>query len=212
MKVIDAFQKLFVPCVDLIASVEKIKFNCWDLLLLAHCLFTHVWRQLYANPLLRTTPSTLHAPPTILEPLKTAIRNWKALWDHVRSTLTTEDMRDMGFESSADSYWTLTKLIVHRFDPDSKTSDQYSNAAGDSDSPTAREMDAVANQFFKDEPMTDVVVGNGMTSSDPSSAPTSAIGVDASATSQIYDLMPIEVDGDSQGVHLRKILKHQQTR
>ena len=113
----------------------------------------------------------------------------------------------MGFESSADSYWTLTKLIVHRFDPDSKTSEQYANAAGDSASPTANEIDAVANQFFKDDAMPDVVVGNETTSSDPSCAPTSAVGLDTSAASQIHVIMPIEVDGDSQGVHLRKILK-----
>lgn len=73
----------------------------------------------------------------------------------------------MGFETSADSYWTLTKLIVDHFDSKSAT-----NAPGGHD---------------------DGVVG--------------ASGWKDKQGNSNLDFMPLEVDCDSQGAHLRKILK-----
>jgi hypothetical protein len=51
-----------------------------------------------------------------LDPLKLAIRNWKAFWDEIRASIPLRELSEMGFEISADSYWTLTRLLVHCFE------------------------------------------------------------------------------------------------
>ena len=116
IKLLDAFQLLFVPTGDFVVAMEKETWSCWDCMYLIHLLYSHVWRQTFSNPLLRKSPFRTPAPANILEPLKTAIRNWKTLWDDVRSKLTSIQMAGMGFETSSDSYWTLTKLVVQAFD------------------------------------------------------------------------------------------------
>jgi hypothetical protein len=51
-----------------------------------------------------------------LDPLKLAIQNWKAFWDKIRASILPKELPEMGFEISADSYWTLTRLLVHCFE------------------------------------------------------------------------------------------------
>ena len=193
MKLVDAFQKLFTAPTDLPTAIERNSLNCWDMLLLVHCLYTYVWRQTFANPLLRATPNTLYAPSTILEPLKIAIQNWKTIWDEIRSDLTREQMRHMGFETSADSYWTLTKLIVHRFDPKSSSSPtEAQSASASAVFPGTQRSNVGGMQIHvKDEPMS---AGSG---------PHNGAGGGWSTV----DFMPIDTDCDSQGAHLRKILR-----
>ena len=59
IKLVDAFQKLFAPPSELAFVVEKDCLNYWDMLYLIHCLYTYFWRQTFANPLLRSSASTL---------------------------------------------------------------------------------------------------------------------------------------------------------
>jgi len=126
MKMLDAFQLLFAPTPEFQVAAEKETWNCWDCMYLIHLLYSHVWRQTFSNPLLRKSPFTTAAPANILDPLKTAMRNWKSLWDDVRSQLTTEQIAGMGFEISSDSYWTLTKLIIQAFDTGNPKEDPVS--------------------------------------------------------------------------------------
>ena len=212
MKLIDAFQKLFVPTVDLPRTIEKDSLNCWDMLFLIHCLYTYVWRQTFANPLLRPTPSSMNVPSYILDPLKLAIVNWKVVWDEIRSNLTREQLRDMGFETSADSYWTLTKLIVHRFDPKSNTSPRECHSAASSMSyPSTTTVNLGGVQIsVKDEPM---VGPGGHASSDTATGTAEYVPTQTTNTGgfgggvPVVDFMPIDTDLDSQGAHLRKILR-----
>lgn len=116
IKLLDAFQLLFVPTPEFTPAMEKESWCCWDCMYLIHLLYSHVWRQTFSNPLLRKSPFAVQAPANILEPLKTAIRNWKTLWDSVLSKLSPEQLAGMGFETSSDSYWTLTKYVIQAFD------------------------------------------------------------------------------------------------
>ena len=205
IKLVDAFQKLFAPPLELPSMVEKDCLNCWDMLLLIHCLYTYAWRQTFANPLLRSSPSTLFAPSNILEPLKLAIQNWKTLWDDIRSRMTREQMQDMGFETSADSYWTLTKLIVHRFDT-------KSNSSPDGTQLTTMMVNVGGMQIsVKDEHMSNNFTGPPVAGRFGSLETTpSGDFIPASATNlgwSTLDFMPIDTDCDSQGAHLRKILR-----
>jgi hypothetical protein len=120
MKLLDAFQMLFTPAAEVQSAMEKYSWNSWDMMYLIHLLYVHVWRQTFSNPLLRKSIFHTPAPANILDPLKTALRNWKAMWDDVRSKLTDEQLQGMGFETSSDSYWTLTRLVVQAFDTSSR--------------------------------------------------------------------------------------------
>jgi len=118
-KILDAFQRLFMTpsgTSGRFDPVEKNSLNSWDLLLLVHLLYSFVWRQLFSNPLLRLSSTSLSPSSVVLDPLKVAIRNWKAIWDEIRASISPEELPHMGFESSADSYWTLTRLLVHCFE------------------------------------------------------------------------------------------------
>jgi hypothetical protein len=217
---VDAFQRLFMPTSEL-AQLEKNCWNCWDMLLLIHCLYTYVWRQTLANPLLRSSPSTLYAPSHILDPLKLAIKNWKIKWDEIRCKLSREQLQGMGFETSADSYWTLTKLIVQRFDPTSP-SNRSSGASTRDNASVASSVD-VGQRPNKAQKMTNLQIGgmqlkveNDQMAGVVDTAP--AFGGDGLANGggmvnggsggvAAIDFMPIETDCDSQGAHLRKILR-----
>ncbi len=146
-------------------------------------LYTHSWQHLFGNPLNRLSATSLSLASTVsIEPMKTSLANWKTLWDEVRSSITRSAYREMGFETSADSYWTLLKMVVSKFEG----KDSGSQFAGTANGST-----------------------NGTNGNDDSrqtrSSPSGLLGQRAS--SPPLDFMPLEVDCDSQGAHLRKILK-----
>lgn len=147
-------------------------------------LYTHCWQHLFGNPLNRLSPTTLApGPAEILEPIKNCIDNWKTLWDEVRAR-STSNVVDSGFETTADSYWTLIKLIVQKFEIESAP-----QTAGGS------EADLKAIDSFL----------NGVTNGGDGAGPT-CDGVAKISIFQGLDFMPIEADCDIQGAHLRKIL------
>lgn len=66
----------------------------------------------------RTSANSLYGASTnaAFLPIKLALANWKIIWDDVRASVTRSMIHESGFETSADSYWTLTKLIVQKCD------------------------------------------------------------------------------------------------
>ena len=197
-KLIDAFQRLFLPQNEVKPSLQNEIMCCWDMLYLIHgtlksqygafsptsnlrnchsfahllmirvVLFTHCWQHLLGNPLNRTSPSSVSAASStsVFVPMKMALANWKMIWDDIRVAMPRSMIHEMGFETSADSYWTLTTLILQRFE--------------------GKSAQGIFNDF------------NGSTNSNDDSS--------ESAGSNFLDFMPLEVDCDSHGAHLRKIL------
>ncbi|EXJ95673.1 hypothetical protein A1O1_00796 [Capronia coronata CBS 617.96] len=179
MKLIDAFQRLFTPSDELMPVYEHEVLCCWDMLYLIHVLFTHCWQHLLGNPLNRVSPSRLAcAPPSIFEPMKMALANWKLLWDEARARVARSAVPEMGFETSADSYWTLTRLIVQR-------------------------SEATTENASCPRPETANSPSNGT----ESSARPATNGFKSGLSSVGLDFMPLPADCDSQGSHLRKILR-----
>lgn len=221
MKLIDAFNKLFLPTLELQAAVDKDTWNCWDMMLLVHCLYIHVWQQTFSNPLLRSSPSTLYAPSSVLDPLKLAIRNWKVKWDEIRCKLSREQMQTMGFETSADSYWTLTKLIVQRFDSRDKDGSGLGSGVSTDDASVVSEVDGMGTRAGAPG-QTNLQIGGMSLKVDndqmagvvSAGVPSAREGIGGGSTGLtngggygVIDFMPIETDCDSQGAHLRKILR-----
>ena len=116
----------------------------------------------------------------------------------------------MGFETSADSYWTLTKLIVHRFDAKSNSSPRDGHSASSSvsyPSGTTTTVNVGGMQIsVNDEVMADL--RNGTSDVASGFTPGTATGMGGNKEEwSMLDFMPIDTDCDSQGAHLRKILK-----
>ncbi|KAI1625523.1 hypothetical protein EDD37DRAFT_607121 [Exophiala viscosa] len=184
IKIIDAFQPLFYSPQSLAAAFQNETLCYWDMLLLVHVLYTHCWQHLFGNPLNRLSPTTLApGPAEILEPIKNCIDNWKTLWDEVRAR-PPSNVAESGFETTADSYWTLIKLIVQKFEIESAPQTAGGNEA---------ELRAI-DSFL-----------NGMSNGGDGAAPT-CDGVPQVSIFRGLDFMPIEADCDVQGAHLRKIL------
>ncbi|KIW74950.1 hypothetical protein Z517_11721 [Fonsecaea pedrosoi CBS 271.37] len=190
MKLIEAFQKLFVHPSELKAAYQNENLCCWDMLYLSHVLYTHCWQHLFGNPLNRISATSLAAEPHLVyEPMKIALANWKTLWDDIRAKLTRANVSEMGFETSADSYWTLVKMIVLRFEHKKSASSTSSSING---APTNS-----SGGFAHRE-------GGA---SDDGMSESSMNGRAARGVSPPLDFMPLEADCDSQGAHLRKILQ-----
>ncbi|ETI25285.1 hypothetical protein G647_04660 [Cladophialophora carrionii CBS 160.54] len=190
MKLIDAFQKLFVQPNELRAAYQHETLCSWDMLYLIHVLFTHCWQHLFGNPLHRISATTLSPEPHLVyEPMKTALTNWKTLWDDVRAKLPRATMSNMGFETSADSYWTLVRMIVLKF--------QYKKRASSTASPT----NGVAPPHTPH-----VVMKREMGVDDDGLSESSLNSRGGRGSSPSLDFMPLEADSDCQGAHLRKIL------
>ncbi|KAK4946523.1 hypothetical protein LTR10_014375 [Elasticomyces elasticus] len=184
IKIIEGFQKLFSSPQNLQAAFQKETLCYWDMLFLVHVLYTHCWQHLFGNPLNRLSPTTLApGPAEILEPIKNCIDNWKILWDEVRAR-PSSNVGDSGFETTADSYWTLLKLIVQKFEVESAPQTTGGNEA---------ELTAIDTLL------------NGMSSGGDAAGQT-CDGVAQVSIFRGLDFMPIEADCDIQGAHLKKIL------
>jgi hypothetical protein len=129
----------------------------------------------------RISPTTLAVGPSshVLESVKTALNNWKTLWDEAKRSLPRSTVSDLGFETSADSYWTLLRMIVQKCE--------------------ATSANAAANEAYN--------APNGTYGNDQSQTGTYSNGTSQGCGSTPgLDFMPLEADSDSQGAHLRRIL------
>jgi len=115
LKVRDAFQKLFVPELhdDDLACIKDGTLNALDMQILIHWLYSHIWRQTLANATIGI-PSVPAA--TVTKPLKIALQNWKTFWDTITASTPEAEWVALGFQRSAESYWNLTKAILHAFE------------------------------------------------------------------------------------------------
>ena len=125
----------------------------------------------------------------MFEPMKTALANWKTLWDDIRAKLPRAAVADMGFETSADSYWTLVRMIIMKFEYKKRTTSTTSSTNGTGIQHT-----------------THSVMKRDFGASDDGVSETSMNSRGARGPSPSLDFMPLEADCDSQGAHLRKIL------
>ncbi|KIW21747.1 uncharacterized protein PV07_12823, partial [Cladophialophora immunda] len=190
MKLIEAFQKLFVHPGELRAAYQNKNLCCWDMFYLIHVLYTHCWQHLFGNPLNRISSTPLASEPHLVyEPMKTALANWKALWDDVCAKLSRTNVSEMGFETSADSYWTLVRRIVLKFEHRNSASSAASTINGAATNSTSGSAHIEAG------------------TSDDGMSESSTNGRAAGGLSPSLDFMPLEADCDSQGAHLRKILQ-----
>ena len=124
MKIEEAFLILFLPPE---ASKEELKvlrdgrLTALDMQLLIHCmpcassifinqhaniyytpvLYTHLWTHTFGNPLISLPTTNMHA---LLLPFKTALWNWKTIWNEIKASSPHAEWEKLGFQRSAQSY------------------------------------------------------------------------------------------------------------
>jgi hypothetical protein len=121
--------------------------------------------------------------------MKTALTNWKTLWDDVRAKMSGSQNNDLGFETSADSYWTLVRMLVYKFEMKTTSSG------------TATPISAAKVLYTN----SDGSKAEHLPSRGPTGQSDSFIKV-AGTMNPCLDFMPLPADCDDQGAHLRKIL------
>ncbi|KIV96685.1 hypothetical protein PV10_00518 [Exophiala mesophila] len=122
LKLTEAFQRLFLASDQARTAFENENLCFWDMMYLIHVLYTYFWQNTYGNPLIHISGLWAHESTThpAIQPIKTALANWKMLWDDIRSETNRISTADMGFETTSDSYWTLINLMMQRLETKSK--------------------------------------------------------------------------------------------
>ncbi|KAH8774235.1 hypothetical protein BGZ57DRAFT_386785 [Hyaloscypha finlandica] len=117
MKIKDAFLLLFSPPETVERDLEILrsdKLNALDMQMLIHFLYTHLWAATFCNPI-ASLPST--SIPHLLTPFKSAMSNWKLLWDEIKSeSLDKGEWNKLGFQRTAEGYFETVKEVAEAFE------------------------------------------------------------------------------------------------
>ncbi|THV48423.1 hypothetical protein BGAL_0249g00080 [Botrytis galanthina] len=116
IKIKDAFLLLFSPMEnakeDLMPLCNR-NLTALDMQMLIHILYVHTWTSTFCNPLVHL-PST--SIPSIVAPFKLAIQNWKFVWDDIKSAVDADEWNRLGFERTAETYYTAVRSILEVFE------------------------------------------------------------------------------------------------
>lgn len=75
--------------------------------------YTFVWQHLFGSPLTAILPATIK---TLITSIKLSLQNWKRIWDEVKSGVASDELSAIGFPSSAESYWLVTRFVIYSFE------------------------------------------------------------------------------------------------
>ena len=112
MKIKDAFLCLFTPPDTTEHNLRVLREGCLtalDMQMLIHFLYTQIWMSLFNNPLLLLPHISL---PAVVMPFKTAMRNWKTIWDETRSQVPESEWNKLGFQRTAETYYDTVMMII----------------------------------------------------------------------------------------------------
>jgi len=89
-------------------------------------LYTHIWAQTFSNPL---APLPATSISSILLPFKTALENWKRVWDNVKSNSGPEsEWMKIGFHRQAERYFDAVVSVVRVWE---RREGRFPNIKGD---------------------------------------------------------------------------------
>lgn len=116
IKIKDAFLLLYSPTKTAEEDpwpLSNRNLTVQDMQMLIHILYVHIWNSTFCNPLAQI-PST--SIPSLLAPYKLAMRNWKVVWDEIKSATNPEEWNSLGFERTAETYYTAVQSILDIFE------------------------------------------------------------------------------------------------
>ncbi|PBP20705.1 hypothetical protein BUE80_DR008591 [Diplocarpon rosae] len=112
MNIKTAFSVLFGPRDDF-AVLRGGNVTALDMQMLIHFLYTHVWSATFSNPLASLPGSHI---PALTAPFRLAMRNWRTIWDEIKSAAPAEEWSKLGFQRTAESYYDAVESILSVFE------------------------------------------------------------------------------------------------
>jgi hypothetical protein len=76
-------------------------------------LYTHVWASTFSNPVVLLPFTNIHA---LVQPFKTAMHNWKTVWDDIKAAAGENEWNKLGFQRTAESYYDAVLAILQVFE------------------------------------------------------------------------------------------------
>ena len=138
MKIKDAFLILFSPIENADQDLQVLRsgnLTALDMQMLIHCrcprspnsplfllhkepneqlvIYTHFWALTFSNPLASLPTADI---PTLVAPFKTAMRNWKVLWDDIKSSAKETEWNKLGYQRTACTYYDAVMQIIGVFE------------------------------------------------------------------------------------------------
>jgi hypothetical protein len=132
MKVKEGFLNLFSQpesAEENLTALRAGKLTALDMQMLIHCkcswtalryttdipkvLYTHVWTQTFSNPLISLPGTSI---PALIAPFKTALWNWKIIWDEIKASKLESEWNKLGFQTTSETYYDAVNAIVGVFE------------------------------------------------------------------------------------------------
>ncbi|ESZ95330.1 hypothetical protein SBOR_4264 [Sclerotinia borealis F-4128] len=116
IKIKDAFLLLFSPMEtadkDLMPLCNR-NITALDMQMLIHILYVHIWNSTFCNPLVQLPTTSIFS---LVAPFKLALRNWKLVWDEIKSASDADEWMNLGFERTAETYYFAVISILRIFE------------------------------------------------------------------------------------------------
>lgn len=113
MKIKDAFLVLFDNREGELRVLSEARLTALDMQVLIHYLYTHTWTTLFCNPLISIpNPNSPNLITDTVAPFRTAMRNWKTIWDSIRAAAPAAEWEKLGFQRTAETYYDAVRAIV----------------------------------------------------------------------------------------------------
>jgi hypothetical protein len=76
-------------------------------------LYTYIWAHTFGNPLISLPTTNLH---TVILPFKTALWNWKTIWDEIKTSYSGTEWEKLGFQRTAQTYYEALGALLNVFE------------------------------------------------------------------------------------------------
>ncbi|KAH8808572.1 hypothetical protein F5884DRAFT_821883 [Xylogone sp. PMI_703] len=120
-KLKEAFLPLFTPREKTDETMRRLKsanLTVFDMMILVHVIYTHVWASTFSSPLASfslysdMSPSITTIASHITAPFRSALTNWKKLWDDIKLCTDPQEWFKLGFQRSAETYYNVVLAVL----------------------------------------------------------------------------------------------------
>ncbi|KAI9650259.1 hypothetical protein NHQ30_000272 [Ciborinia camelliae] len=115
MKIKDSFLLLYSPMETAEQDLMPLCNNltAFDMHMLIYILYVQIWNSTFSNPLAQLPTTSISS---LVAPFKLAMRNWKLVWDEIKSAASADAWNTLGFERTAETYYTAVRSILRIFE------------------------------------------------------------------------------------------------
>ena len=72
-----------------------------------------MWASTFSNPLALLPFTNIRA---LVQPFKTALQNWRTVWDGIKAAADEKEWNKLGFQRTAETYYDAVLAIVQVFE------------------------------------------------------------------------------------------------